>query len=605
MVKHYSANNEFKTLAQSLGFTHAIFDDIRYGKEITLREQSKNQEIDAVASFKNIICLVAITESVNPNKVENEIVKYFHGLDKVNDYDDKELVIISTGTSPKSNIKTRQAERKLQDIKKEVRENSRSRKQLLRKIFFCPKARIPQEFILEKRREGEIIIDKDIYDYFIAVVLRLGKEYLRYDFFSFVNIRKSDFGKIRQGKPAMPGQNSPVTCTKLEVDNNITLYSVIPSIEEIKEYVTVLRIAGKYDEKAFQRMVKSNRLEKINKDYLNRNQTFPNNIIVALNPEVYIDEDDFYNSRTERFKFYDEYNSLFIIDGQHRFYSFVYGNKIDRQIITTLLHFKHKKVAKSYLEMSKMFYDINKKSEKIDPNLAFNILAKIDTSSEQNFWFRVFDWLMRNNSLFKNNFTFHETTLKESDKKSIISVIQYGGILNLNSQLKKGIVVEGLNVFYKGLKRDQQIVFAGTLLDNYFDILETVLHKNKIDQDDISPREIGALCRLLRQFMIDSKAHVKSLGEKKNIKKLGDADSKAAVKYFEDIFDSIDFEAVMELDISSSNWAAVEGFMLSEIQNSDSSFGNIKLLSKKGLELFIKRTETKEDESQPAAMTVQ
>jgi DGQHR domain-containing protein len=586
MAKPYSANNEFKILTSNLGFKPLIFDDENlFGKGVKLNERSKKQEIDGIAYTENIVCLFGITKSTGYSAVEHSFNRYFEKLDKVEDYNSLDLEIHGGG-SAKTNSKLKEALLYLKEVQDQIKKYSTSHKHLLFKVFFCPFCHVPQETILARKESNEIIIDKDLYDYFQVVGQRLGKEYMKYDFLAFLGVKKSDMAKLFQGKSSKPAQSVPYICTKLKVDQNTTLFSIIPSIDDMKEYATVLRIAGKYDKKAFQRMIKSNRLEKINNDYLNYNYTFPNNVIVALNPEIYKNEEEFYNEKTLQFQFYQEFNSLFIIDGQHRFFAFIHGKKTDRQIIVTLLHFKHEKIEDSYLEMSNMFYDINKKSEKIDPNLAFNILAKIKPESEENFWLKVFEWLIENNKFFKDKYSFRENTIKEVKKKSIVSVLQYGGILKLNKTIKRGIIVDGLASFYNNLKRDDQIQFAGTLLDNYFDILDTVIHAQGLSKDDIGPREVGALCRLLRHFLISDKTHIKVLGEIRHAKKQNMPACKAAALRFTKILTSVDFKDIIDLDVPSSNWAAVEGALLSGINKLNKNFGSTNLLSKKGLEYY-------------------
>ena len=141
------------------------------------------------------------------------------------------------------------------------------------------------------------------------------------------------------------------------------MYSLTLRVENIIDYVTVLRMARKYDKRGFQRMIKSSRLERISKDYLKEHETFPNNIIIALNPDIYIKEKDFFTEDDSRktITFFDEYNSLIIIDGQHRYFSFVKGNQLGRFILVTLIYLKGLDEDEKYLLMDKMFYKIIRK----------------------------------------------------------------------------------------------------------------------------------------------------------------------------------------------------------------------------------------------------
>jgi DGQHR domain-containing protein len=370
----------------------------------------------------------------------------------------------------------------------------------------------------------------------------------------------------------------------LEKDK-IVMYSFSPRVEDIMEYITVLRMARKYDKKGFQRMVKLTRLNKMS-EYLEKNETFPNNIIIALDPETYKKEENFYTTEDgEEIALFDEYNSLIIIDGQHRFFSFVKGDKLDRQILITLIFFKEGD--KDDLVMEKLFYKINKTQERIDPNLSFILEAKIEPNSEANFWYNVFKNRLDRKGFFAGRFSFKETTMKKGEsKKSIISVITYGGVLGLNKKYKRrGMEVNGLDVFYT-IDKENNINFASNLLKNYFDIIELVMHSQGVDKNNLTPREIGALIRLIKHFMVINKNKLKFLGENKDITKSKVKEDIKTTKYFKNIIKNIPFRQTIHLDYPASNWAAVEGYMLRKINNRKPTFGNKNLLSKKGYEIY-------------------
>ncbi|MEK6880692.1 MAG: hypothetical protein AABY22_13830, partial [Nanoarchaeota archaeon] len=156
---------------------------------------------------------------------------------------------------------------------------------------------------------------------------------------------------------------------------------------------------------------------------------------------------------------------------------------------------------------------------------------------------------------------FKESTMKKEPKKNIVSVISYGGVLRLNEVYKKGnLNVKGLKEFYSG-NRNQDVIFAVNLIHNYFEIIEEILHSQRVNKNKISPREIGALLRLIRHFMISSEQKLK-LFIKKDIKSSNDPLDKSAVDYFRKILGYIPFKKVLELKYGASKWAAIEGFIL-------------------------------------------
>jgi DGQHR domain-containing protein len=579
----YSANDEFKKLCQNLGFKFVVIDDPSF-KGVQIRDIDKYGDIDAFIYEKNVVCAVGINKG-SSDHVESEINNFFQKLDRRYLYSDLDLEVIG---SQKNDSALKRARKELNNLNTHFRKfKAPTYKEVFIKIFFCPYKSI-QETELEKRRvNNEIIIDRDVYDYLTAVSSRLPKQCLINDFYYLIGLKKMDLSRNVSSRARKPDKIRPMYAERLEIDKKLTVFTLCPAIDDIYNQVTVRRISNKYDKKGFQRMVKSSRLAKINKDYLSKNKTFPNNVIAAMNPEFYVDEHDFFNKRDKTLSFYDEFNSLFIIDGQHRFYSFVSGNKLDRQIILSLLFFKHKKDDQKFLQMDRMFYEINKKSERIDPNLAFSLLAKIDTESEENFWYLVFSKLLIRSSLFKNRFTFKESTIKEADKKSIISVIQYGGTLKLNkSIIKRGLQVPGLENYYSGKKRSEKIEFATTLLQNYFEVIEKIMHEQNFRKEDLTPRDIGAFLRLLYHFTLSKPSETERFGEVKKIIRSDTAVDRGAVTVFHEILKQIDFNDLKTLDLSQSNWAAVEGYLLKKININDSGFGNKNILSKKGLEIY-------------------
>ncbi|AJF61399.1 hypothetical protein QT06_C0001G0559 [archaeon GW2011_AR15] len=585
MKQKYSANDELKTFAQNLGFKIFLFDDIiTLGPEIKLREQSKSCEIDAILIYENLIILVGITKG-DSTGTKKEINKFFERLDKV--YYTKDMKLnLEINTSNKEAIKKNiiKANILYEELEKNIKEIEKNYEPKLTKLFFCPRHSLDELKLRDRSSSGEYIIDKDVNGYFIAVVDRLNTKVLFNDFMYFLNIKKVDLEKKSPSKTKKPGKTSPyshVSRMELEKDKSI-MYSFAVKVEEIVDFITVLRVSQKYNKKGFQRMIKKKRLDKINDGYLNENETFPNNVILTLNPKIYLNENEFYDRNENEFRFLDEFNSLYVIDGQHRIFSFIKGEKLDRPVLISLIFFKTGNDDEKALSMDRMFYEINKKQEKIDPNLSFILKARIDQDSNENFWYGVFDKLKED--ILGNSYSFKETTIRDKEKKSIVSLITYGGVFALNdTKKKKGIELFGLKKFYSEEKQ-KNIEFVICFLNNYFKIIAKVLNKQNIDEKKLTVRDIGALLRLIKHFLLSKKEELKLLGEVKNIIK--NEENKDLINYLEKILNYIPFKEVVMLEYGSSKWAAIEGYMLKKINDIDQRFGNKILLSKKGLEVY-------------------
>ena len=111
------------------------------------------------------------------------------------------------------------------------------------------------------------------------------------------------------------------------------------------------------------------------------------------------------------------------------------------------------------------------------------------------------------------------------------------------------------------------------------------MHDQNVKKDSLTPREIGALFRLLKHFMLDNKNGLQTLGSVRNITKYKKK-YKEVVRYFHEVLTHIPFGDAISLEYPASNWAAVEGYMLKKINLLRSDFGNKHLLSKKGLEIY-------------------
>lgn len=582
---HYSANDQLRSLGDKVGFAICIFDDPQLGPHIRLRAGDVGGEVDAVLYHENVVCLVGIDEGMG-DRVDGQIKKFFEKLDRVTSLPEAKLNLeVSARNTRRIRQKKRVAEALLNRVKGHITRTSRNHDIILRKIFFCPNW-IPSEE-MKGIEERELIIDKDVFEYFDEVSKRLDRKFPFFDFMHFLKVRKVDTQKKGASRTKEPAQSSAFSVSRLELKKDkITMYSFSPRVEDIEGYVTVLRVARKYDKEGFQRMIKSTRLKAINEEYLSGNETFPNNIIIALNPDLYEEEGRFYDEGNSTIRLLDEYNSLIIIDGQHRFFSLVTGHKSDRHILVTLVFFRNKTKRKNYVPMVKMFYKINKKQERIDPNLSFFLLASIDPKSEENFWHDVFRKLDAK-GLLANRFSFKETTMRRGEqKKSIVSVITYGGVLRLNrTSDRRRIRSEGLDVLYPKT-RSQKVDFAFNLLENYFEIVERVLYVQKVNKDELGAREIGALLRLVRHFVMSRKKDLRRLGRTREITGSTDAKDKKAVERIEKVLVCVPFGQAMKLEYPTSNWAAVEGYMLKKIHSRFRAFGNKNLLSKKGLEVY-------------------
>lgn len=201
MKRSYLANPLLRDFTQSLGFNTFIFDDPdTFGPEIKLRDKNKNGEIDAILLYKNVICIVGINRG-KKEKVESEYRKFFEKLDKTEKVENLKLELEITAKSEKKiDSKIQAAKESLNEVQEHIKNIGKEYDLILKKIFFCPFCRLDNEKINKLHEKGEIILYKDIYEYFEEVLDRLNKDFLFYDFMYYLKIGKVDLEKKSPAK---------------------------------------------------------------------------------------------------------------------------------------------------------------------------------------------------------------------------------------------------------------------------------------------------------------------------------------------------------------------------------------------------------------------
>lgn len=573
MPNDYSGNPVLEKFSKKLNFKLKIFD---VGNGTKLANTSTDCDIDAILYCDNVVMLLEVYGGKNKEQAKDKLEKQQIGFKNLDSFIDLKSNLQVNAPNETMQKQENSAFKKI--IRYLEHKQNSSFNVYVKKLFYCPHIEIDREIKEASHKKGIFVFDREISHYLDQVYNTLGQKYLFRDLIDFLDISKVNLSKSHGSSSGLPPQNSPIKASRLEIKKGkMIMYSCSCLISEIESLVTVFRpISSKYEMGGFQRMLKKKRIEAIAKGYLKNNETFPNNVIIALEPKLYFDENNFWGQ--DGLKLYDEYNSLFIIDGQHRFFSLKASGK-DRHVLITFVFYKDK-TDKAILKMYETFYEINKKQEKVDASLGFILKAKIYKKSDEAFWFDVLKKLNDSSGFFKNKISFKEKQLRYKDEKNILSVIKYGGLLKLNNIVKK---IEGLNYFYSDKTVEENKKFASNLLNNYFSIINKAMISIGKTKDDITPRDIGALIRLIRHFMINDKNILKTLGKHVNLNSVTTKSEKESVDRAKNIIKTINFIEVFSSAFSPSNWAAVEGLLLKHIHTEYPSFGNKKILSKKGL----------------------
>lgn len=211
--------------------------------------------------------------------------------------------------------------------------------------------------------------------------------------------------------------------------NGKNIYNFIMNPRDLLEIAFVARRdVGK--ERYYQRIINKERLIRI-KTYIELGGTFPNNIIVAFNPDIklnYIIQKGYHHSLTDWpyfntafgiLEFPKDYRSCWIIDGQHRLYAFVnIENKYDFNMPITA--FENLDVK----EQRKYFLDINKNQKPVDPDLLWDLSGDIPNEKEGRISNTVKKYLNSDkDSPLKNRIYYPTTGIKNKTERIKISAL--------------------------------------------------------------------------------------------------------------------------------------------------------------------------------------
>jgi len=167
----------------------------------------------------------------------------------------------------------------------------------------------------------------------------------------------------------------------------IKIYSFLINPCDLLEVSYVARRETK-NERFYQRIVKKDRIKKIAK-YVNEGNILPNNLIIAFGDHIrkyikfHVIQKDYIGKCTSGFgvsygilEFPRDYRSCWIIDGQHRLYSFI--NNTDKFFVMPVTAFENLDLE----AQCKIFLDINKNQKPVPPDLVWDLNGNMIPTEE-------------------------------------------------------------------------------------------------------------------------------------------------------------------------------------------------------------------------------
>ncbi len=204
-------------------------------------------------------------------------------------------------------------------------------------------SRYPITTDLKAEVPGLIYLDYHIVKYFKTITDRV-KQSSRYELFAFLGLKQNKIGVAALSPPAMSsasykGSILPEGQSHFPPGYKVVSFYVAP--EALLQRCYVLRKDGWGDESGlYQRMISRTKVEAIRKYLLGKKRVFINNIIVTLPSGTQLTRDN--GTTVDPSKITDtepgniqlpfEYNSIGLIDGQHRVFSYYEGGKDEEAI---------------------------------------------------------------------------------------------------------------------------------------------------------------------------------------------------------------------------------------------------------------------------------
>ena len=329
-------------------------------------------------------------------------------------------------------------------------------------------------------------------DYFLTISSSIKKSF-KYELFRFLGMQRKDYS-ISTAVGSKQSLLSPIIyperVTGFEGGVRVVTFMMQPQI--LLEMACVLRKDswdGKND--LYQRLITNKRIKEVRSFLINEKTMFLNNIIVTMPDTIsFCDEHsnvvDIEEINETNGKYIVEipleYNSMAIIDGQHRAYAFYEDiinddeeKKIDVQrnryclLVTGIIYPKSDEWTdeKKRQFESRLFLSINRNSKQVDADTLILVQSILDPTSREGISRKIIED-MNKKEPFENMF---KMTKMSRAPISISSIVQYALVFLVDTTLKKDKRKSpDKTLYYYWLKeegKDENYVFTSRDRDQY------------------------------------------------------------------------------------------------------------------------------------------
>ena len=341
--------------------------------------------------------------------------------------------------------------------------------------------------------------------YFLSTSNVVKKSFI-YELYRFLNLKNEDIGNYEQ--PSIESPSIPIVYPNdvSGLNNGATIVSFMLSADKLIKNGYVLRKDNwETSIGLYQRLVSKNKIKSIRQYVLNTKRTFFNNIIVSLPKSTVIMDKDGNRidcSSLDRFQnctiqLPDEFNSIGIIDGQHRIFSYYENNILDEQersiadlrkkiylLVTGILFPKDWKEEQRIEIESSIFLDINNNAKKVGKDIILSVEAAKHPFERYSIARKIIE-KMNDNGPFYDRFQLNSIDDKKIKIASIIQfalgklvepneavngLYKYWRIGNLSENIPDSLTQDSLNSY---ILLEKYIDYCVTCLNVYFGAIKS------------------------------------------------------------------------------------------------------------------------------------
>lgn len=363
-------------------------------------------------------------------------------------------------------------------------------------LYFTKNRFNPDDEVIEQFKPIIIVEDSSLlYLNELSANIKLSA---RHEVFRFLGLRSKDIGVVpTAGVNASIDTNIIYPDGNTGLNNGVRMVSFMMSADDLIKNSFVLRKDNWEKAELYQRLIKKNRIQNIRKHLAEKKRAFMNNIIVSLPPGVRFSDEDGNTVKLEDIKTYDkkytlsipnEFNTICIIDGQHRVFAHYEADDVLEKdirplrkklhlLVTGLIFPDSMKEHEQRKFESEIFLDINSNAKPVPPDVLLFIKTLQDPFSDIGISRKVLERLNQREP-------FHnllQMSSMEGARIKIASIIKYAlrGLVEVTDDRQDTLYYYWAKQSGKSLINsddvellDEYIKFVATTLSTYFGALK-------------------------------------------------------------------------------------------------------------------------------------